>query len=565
MKIIGLRKNLRTLLKIVLVATYFFALHESAQAADTGRFVGGDLKVDGILFSADSSVIRKVSDLSGPWTLLDTNLYYLAGNVGIGSMTPAAKLSVASSGAFLGDFSTSSSYGYLRLAQSGSARFYLGFGNAGNILANALASSTSLWAASGALHLTANVDAIQGITVLPSGYVGINSTAPTHKLHVIDLTVGNSDNPAIYGEHASTDNWGVGVYGKGGFKGVMGTVTGGGSGNYYGVQGSATSTNATAGSAIGGIFEASGALHNYGIYSAAAKNYLSGSLGIGTTTPGARLHLKGNDYPDSFMYIDTNAVGQDSGIRLYENGVVGAHLFWAAAAQSLRLYGKGYSGLDITSLGNVGIGTTAPTEKLHVWGRYIKVQGLNSEQAYIGGDGAGGDVQVGSMNAAVTNVAMYNTATSTYMSVYLKDVHVMGGADIAEPFNSVDADRLKPGMVMSIDSKNPGQLILADTAYDTKVAGIVSGANGIKAGMTMSQEGTVASGSVPVALSGRVYAWADASYGAINPGDLLTTSDKPGHAMKVTEHGRAQGAIIGKAMSGLSEGTGLILVLVSLQ
>ena len=44
-------------------------------------------------------------------------------------------------------------------------------------------------------------------------------------------------------------------------------------------------------------------------------------------------------------------------------------------------------------------------------------------------------------------------------------------------------------------------------------------------------------------------------------GDLITTSDTPGHGMKVTDHVAAQGAIIGKAMTGLDEGTGLVLVL----
>ena len=35
--------------------------------------------------------------------------------------------------------------------------------------------------------------------------------------------------------------------------------------------------------------------------------------------------------------------------------------------------------------------------------------------------------------------------------------------------------------------------------------------------------------------------------------------------MKVTEHANAQGAILGKAMSGLKEGKGMLLVLVTLQ
>ena len=68
-----------------------------------------------------------------------------------------------------------------------------------------------------------------------------------------------------------------------------------------------------------------------------------------------------------------------------------------------------------------------------------------------------------------------------------------------------------------------------------------------------------------VALSGRVYVLADAASGPIKPGDLLTTSDTPGCAMKVTDHGKAQGAILGKAMGSLNEGKGMVLVLVSLQ
>ena len=93
---------------------------------------------------------------------------------------------------------------------------------------------------------------------------------------------------------------------------------------------------------------------------------------------------------------------------------------------------------------------------------------------------------------------------------------------------------------------------LSTRAYDTRVAGIVSGGNGINPGIALHQEGALESGQ-NVALTGRVYAQADAAFGAINPGDLLTTSDTPGHAMKVTDHAKAQGAILGKAMSSFKK------------
>ena len=110
----------------------------------------------------------------------------------------------------------------------------------------------------------------------------------------------------------------------------------------------------------------------------------------------------------------------------------------------------------------------------------------------------------------------------------------------------------------------PGQLKISDGPYDTRVAGIVSGANGVNPGISLHQV-NVLNGDQNVAFSGRVYVLADTSNGSIHPGDLLTTSVTPGHAMKVTDHVRAQGAILGKAMTGLSEGKGMVLVLVTLQ
>jgi hypothetical protein len=72
--------------------------------------------------------------------------------------------------------------------------------------------------------------------------------------------------------------------------------------------------------------------------------------------------------------------------------------------------------------------------------------------------------------------------------------------------------------------------------------------------------------SRPVALTGRVWTYCDATERAVEPGDLLTTADQPGYALPVSDHARAQGAVIGKAMTALAKGeTGMVLVLVNLQ
>ena len=120
-------------------------------------------------------------------------------------------------------------------------------------------------------------------------------------------------------------------------------------------------------------------------------------------------------------------------------------------------------------------------------------------------------------------------------------------------------------MVVSIDPSRPGRLSVSGRPYDRMVAGVVSGAGSVETGLLMGQRGSEADGAYPVALTGRVYVWVDASYGSVEPGELLTSSSTAGHAMKVSDYGRGQGAIIGKALTGLAAGRGLVLVLVSLQ
>jgi len=160
-------------------------------------------------------------------------------------------------------------------------------------------------------------------------------------------------------------------------------------------------------------------------------------------------------------------------------------------------------------------------------------------------------------------VGAYRLIVGANGEVSVNVLTITGGADLAEPFRLL-GDSIPKGAVVVIDEDHPGALKLSTSAYDTRVAGIVSGANGINPGIALRQDGFNEHGQ-NVALSGRVYVQAEATGGAIRPGDLLTTSDTPGYAMRVRDHARAQGATLGKAMSALKEGKGLVLVLVSLQ
>ncbi|MCK4414880.1 MAG: hypothetical protein KAY32_15200 [Candidatus Eisenbacteria sp.] len=136
------------------------------------------------------------------------------------------------------------------------------------------------------------------------------------------------------------------------------------------------------------------------------------------------------------------------------------------------------------------------------------------------------------------------------------------GLDYAEGFDVTDREGIEPATVLCIDPDNPGHLTVSCRAYDARVAGIVAGGRGLGSGVRLG----VDQFDCDVALAGRVYCKVDASEAAIEPGDLLTTSARPGHAMKATDATRASGATLGKAMEPLARGrTGEILVLVTLQ
>jgi hypothetical protein len=165
-----------------------------------------------------------------------------------------------------------------------------------------------------------------------------------------------------------------------------------------------------------------------------------------------------------------------------------------------------------------------------------------------------------SLNAAGTTVTFRVTNTGR---VVTSAVQIYGGGDLAEQFQ-VQGSVTEPGTLMVIDDQNPGMLKPSIQAYDTRVAGVVSGAGGVNPGMTLQQNG-VLQGDTTIAIAGRVYVKAEAFSGAIKPGDLLTTSNIPGTAMKASDRSLSQGAVVGKAMTGLAEGTGLVLVLINLQ
>jgi hypothetical protein len=139
----------------------------------------------------------------------------------------------------------------------------------------------------------------------------------------------------------------------------------------------------------------------------------------------------------------------------------------------------------------------------------------------------------------------------------------LAGADYAEDFDVVDAVAAAPGTVMVLD--DDGFLRESASAYDRRVAGVVSGAGRYQPAVILDRQPQATGARRPLALMGKVYCKVDATAAPVAVGDLLTTSPTPGHAMKAGDPAQAFGAVIGKALRPLSEGTGLVPILVALQ
>jgi hypothetical protein len=138
---------------------------------------------------------------------------------------------------------------------------------------------------------------------------------------------------------------------------------------------------------------------------------------------------------------------------------------------------------------------------------------------------------------------------------------LIANADCAEEFDMAVAE-IEPGTVVVLTDS--GGLAPSESPYDTRVAGIVSGAGSYRPGLVLDRRST-GSRRAPVALLGKVYCRVDASETPVRIGDLLTTSSRAGHAMRASDPLRAFGAVLGKALAPLPSGSGLIPVLVTLQ
>jgi hypothetical protein len=314
-------------------------------------------------------------------------------------------------------------------------------------------------------------------------------------------------------------------------------------------------------------------------------NINTGNVGIGTTSPGFLLDVRGDRNARLVTIINSNTGSSADGVWVQTGGSSSWGVYANLTATSGRAVYGNASGASGSGIGVYGRSAstdghggyfegrvridynstlTNATLRLHeTEAEFARLEFTNTNTArkwHIAGF-------IGSA-VADDRLNFWNSAAGDIMSIrgdgtVAVKVLEITGADLAEKFPTTET--LEPGTVVEIDPDNPGQLRKARGAYNKRVAGVVAGANGLSKGIVLGNlEGS--ENHTPIAMSGRVWVYADATHEAIEPGDLLTTSDTPGHAMKASDPTRAHGTVIGKAMTRLEKGkTGMVLVLVNLQ
>ncbi len=304
-----------------------------------------------------------------------------------------------------------------------------------------------------------------------------------------------------------------------------------------------------------------------------------GNVGIGTNIPAARLHVV--------------SPGATAGIFVTGPGIadveIGKTTLELNSVNNFRIGTNNIARLSITSAGNVGIGTTTPSEKLEVEG---DVQAAGFKVQTGGNIWTVGTIGGGTILTIVKGSNLFNITSTGSVGIGTlapaDKLHVVGtvratagfngqciqnanpafnanatrscNMDLAESFSTKEATA--PGDLVVLDLSNTASVKKSSRPYDEMIAGVVPQNPGLvfDEGRThLAGDNTrfITKNKTLVALAGRVYVKVSLENGAIKVGDPLTSSSKSGVSMKATKSGK----IIGYALEAATK-DGLVLVFI---